>query len=99
MVFLIIATEIRLIGGERVFIVWWWILAKAIRARYEDGVLKPLKRIEDLDEGEEVEIIIKHKVFTEEDYEEIMRILESIPKGRIDLLDVIEEFYYEEALH
>jgi len=74
-------------------------LAKVVRARYEGGVLKPVKRIEGLDEGEEVEIIVKHRVFTEEDYEEIRRILEKIPKGRIDLLDIVEELYYEEALH
>ena len=74
-------------------------MAKVVRARYEGGVLKPVKRIEGLDEGEEVEIIVKHRVFTEEDYEEIRRILEKIPKGRIDLLDIVEELYYEEALH
>jgi len=74
-------------------------MAKVIRARYEGGVLKPIKRIEGLDEGEEVEIIIKHRVFTEEDYEEIKRILEKTPKGKIDLLDIVEELYYEEALH
>ena len=75
-------------------------MAKVVRARYEGGVLKPVKRIEGLDEGEEVEIIVKHRVFTEEDYEEIRRILEKTPKGRIDLLDLVEEeLYYEEALH
>jgi len=73
-------------------------LAKAIRARYEEGVLRPLRKIEGLDEGEEVEIIIKRKVFTEEDFEEVKRVLEKVPKGRIDLLGVVEELYYEEAL-
>lgn len=67
------------------------MLAKAIRARYEEGVLRPLRKIEGLDEGEEVEIIIKRKVFTEEDFEEVKRVLEKVPKGRIDLLDVVEE--------
>lgn|GEM_PF-5997360 len=74
------------------------MLAKAIRARYEEGVLRPLRKIEGLDEGEEVEIIIKRKVFTEEDFEEVKRVLEKVPKGRIDLLGVVEELYYEEAL-
>ncbi|RLG87012.1 MAG: hypothetical protein DRO39_01655 [Thermoprotei archaeon] len=73
-------------------------MAKAIRARYEEGVLRPLRKIEGLDEGEEVEIIIKRKVFTEEDFEEVKRVLEKVPKGRIDLLGVVEELYYEEAL-
>jgi len=67
------------------------LLAKAIRARYEEGVLRPLRKIEGLDEGEEVEIIVKRKVFTEEDFEEVKRVLEKVPKGRIDLLDVVEE--------
>lgn len=67
------------------------MLAKAIRARYEEGVLRPLRKIEGLDEGEEVEIIVKRKVFTEEDFEEVKRVLEKVPKGRIDLLDVVEE--------
>ena len=33
-------------------------MAKAIRVRYENGVLKPLEKL-DLREGEEIEIIIR----------------------------------------
>ncbi len=73
-------------------------MPRVIRARYEGGVLRPLERVDDLDEGEEVEVVIKRKVFTERDYQEVRRTLEGIPEGRVDLLDVVEELYYEEAL-
>lgn len=33
-------------------------MARVVRARYEDGVLKPLEKL-DLREGEEVEIVIR----------------------------------------
>jgi len=36
-------------------------MAKAIRVRYENGVLKPLEKL-DLKEGEELEIIIRRKI-------------------------------------
>ena len=38
--------------------------------------MRLLDRVEDLDEGEEVEIVIKRKVFTEKDYEEVRKILD-----------------------
>ena len=60
--------------------------------------MRPLERVDDLDEGEEVEVVIKRKIFTERDYQEVKRTLEGIPEGRVDLLDVVEELYYEEAL-
>ena len=73
------------------------MVSRVIRVRYEGGVLKPLDRIE-LEEGEEVEVIIRRKIFTESDYQELVRLLERVPKGRADLLDAVEELYYEEAL-
>ena len=39
-------------------------MAKIIRARYENGVLKPLEKL-DLREGEEVRIIVLPKDFSE----------------------------------
>ena len=36
-------------------------MAKAIRVRYENGVLKPLEKL-DLKEGEELEVIIRRKI-------------------------------------
>ena len=73
-------------------------MSKTVRAKYEKGVLRLLERIDGLNEGEEVEIVIRHKVFTEKDYQEIMEVVKGIPKGKIDLLDLAEELYYEENL-
>jgi len=39
-------------------------MARVVRARYENGVLKPLERL-DLGEGEEVRILILPKEFPE----------------------------------
>lgn len=35
-------------------------MARVIRVRYEDGVLKPLEKL-DLSEGEEVEVVIRRR--------------------------------------
>jgi len=72
-------------------------LSKVIRVRYEKGVLKPLEPLK-LREGEEVEVIIKRKVFSEDDYYELRELLDKIPQGRVELLDLVEELYLEEAL-
>jgi len=72
-------------------------LSKVIRARYERGVLKPLEPLK-LGEGEEVKVIIKRRVFSENDYREIRELLEKLPRGKIELLDLAEELYLEEAL-
>ncbi len=60
-------------------------MAKVVRVRYENGVLKPLEKL-DLVEGEELEIIIRRiidivldryiGVFGEADVEELERIEE-----------------------
>jgi len=39
-------------------------MAKVIRARYENGVLKPMEKL-DLKEGEEVRIVLLPKEFSE----------------------------------
>ena len=39
-------------------------MAKVIRARYENGVLKPMEKL-DLKEGEEVRIVVLPKEFSE----------------------------------
>ena len=72
-------------------------MSKVIRVRYEKGVLKPLEPLK-LREGEEVEVIIKRKVFSEDDYYELRELLDKIPQGRVELLDLVEELYLEEAL-
>ncbi len=70
---------------------------KAIRVRYEKGVLKPLEPLA-LREGEEVEIVIRRRVFSEDDYREVVEFLRKLPRGRAELLDLVEELYLEEAL-
>ena len=72
-------------------------MSKVVRVRYEKGVLKPLEPLM-LREGEEVEIVIKHRVFEEKDYQELLDILARLPKGKVELLDLVEELYLEEAL-
>ncbi len=57
-------------------------MARAIRARYENGVLKPLEKL-DLREGEEVRVLVLPKEFPElveeievearEDIDEVLR--------------------------
>lgn len=72
-------------------------VSRVIRVKYEGGVLKPLEPIA-LREGEEVEIVIRHRVFGEKDYRELVDFLSEIPKGKAELLDLVEELYLEEAL-
>ena len=72
-------------------------MSKAIRVRYEKGVLKPLGPLA-LREGEEVEVIIKRRVFSEDDYRDVVEFLRKLPQGRAELLDLVEELYLEEAL-
>ncbi len=72
-------------------------MSKVIRVKYEKGVLKPLEPLV-LREGEEVEVVIKHRMFEEKDYRELVDYLASLPKGKVELLDLVEELYLEEAL-
>lgn len=72
-------------------------MSKVVRVRYENGVLKPLEPLA-LREGEEVEIIIRRRVFSEDDYQEVVEFLRKLPQGRAELLDLVEELYLEEAL-
>ena len=72
-------------------------MSKAIRVRYKKGVLRPLEPLA-LREGEEVEVIIKHRVFNEDNYREVEEFLRKLPQGKAELLDLVEEPYLEEAL-
>ena len=72
-------------------------MSKAIRVRYKKGVLRPLEPLA-LREGEEVEVIIKHRVFSEDNYREVEEFLRKLPQGKAELLDLVEEPYLEEAL-
>ena len=48
-------------------------MSKAIRVRYEKGVLKPLDSVDDLEEGRE------YKVIVEEDIDELVRRYKGVP--------------------
>ena len=72
-------------------------MSRVIRVKYEKGVLKPLEPLV-LREGEEVEIVIKHRTFEKKDYRELVDYLARLPKGKIELLELAEELYLEEAL-
>ncbi len=72
-------------------------MSRVIRVRYEKGVLKPLEPLK-LGEGEEVDVVIKRRVFSEDDYREVREFIGDLPSGRVELLDLVEELYLEEAL-
>ena len=70
-------------------------MAKEVDAVYEKGVLKPLERV-DLREGERVKLIIKRErgVITSEDIQEIAKIVEKLPKVKVEK-EELDEIYYE----
>lgn len=88
----------RLIGSKIGYVrMVYLVVSRVVRMRYEGGVFKPLDEV-DVEEGEEIEVVIRRKTFTESDYRELVRFLEKISKGRIDLLDAVEKLYYKETL-
>ena len=70
-------------------------MAKEVDAVYEKGVLKPLERL-DLKEGERVKVVVKRErgVITLEDIQEIARIVEKLPKVKVEE-EKLDEIYYE----
>jgi len=70
-------------------------MAKEVDAVYEKGVLKPLERL-DLREGERVKLIVKRErgVITSEDIQEIAKIVEKLPKVKVEK-EELDEIYYE----
>ena len=70
-------------------------MAKEVDAVYEKGVLKPLGRV-DLREGERVKLIVKRErgVITSEDIQEIAKIVEKLPKVKVEE-EELDEIYYE----
>ena len=70
-------------------------MAKEVDAVYEKGVLKPLERL-DLREGERVKLIVKRErgVITSEDIQEIAKIVEKLPKVKVEE-EELDEIYYE----
>ena len=70
-------------------------MAKEVDAVYEKGVLKPLERL-DLREGERVKVVVKRErgVITSEDIQEIAKIVEKLPKVKVEE-EELDEIYYE----
>ena len=70
-------------------------MAREIEAVYENGVLKPLEQL-DLREGERVKVVVKRErgVITSEDIQEIARIVEKLPKVKVEK-EELDEIYYE----
>ena len=70
-------------------------MAKEVDAVYEKGVLKPLERV-DLREGERVKVVVKRErgVITSDDIQEIARIVEKLPKVKVEK-EKLDEIYYE----
>ena len=70
-------------------------MAREIEAVYEKGVLKPLERL-DLREGERVKVVVKRErgVITSEDIQEIAKIVEKLPKVKVEE-EELDEIYYE----
>jgi len=70
-------------------------MTREIEAVYEKGVLKPLEQL-DLREGERVKLIVKRErgVITSEDIQEIAKIVEKLPKVKVEE-EELDEIYYE----
>jgi len=70
-------------------------MGKAIEVVYEDGVFKPLEKVE-LKEGGKAKIIMEKEKgnLSSEDIKEIKEALKTLPKVRINLKR-LDELYYE----
>ena len=70
-------------------------MTREIEAVYEKGVLKPLEQL-DLREGERVKVVVKRErgVITSEDIQEIAKIVEKLPKVKVEE-EKLDEIYYE----
>ena len=70
-------------------------MTSEVEAVYENGVLKPLERL-DLREGERVKVVIKRErgVITSEDIQEIAKIVEKLPKVKMEE-EELDKIYYE----
>jgi len=70
-------------------------MTKTIEVVYEDGVFKPLEKVE-LKEGGKAKIIMEQEkgILSLEDIKEIKEALKTLPKVRISL-EKLDELYYE----
>jgi len=70
-------------------------MTKTIEVVYEDGVFKPLEKVE-MKEGGKAKIIMEKEkgILSSEDIKEIKEALKTLPKVRINLKK-LDELYYE----
>jgi predicted DNA-binding antitoxin AbrB/MazE fold protein len=70
-------------------------MTKTIEVIYEDGVFKPLEKVE-MKEGGKAKIIMEKEkgILSSEDIKEIKEALKTLPKVRINL-ERLDELYYE----
>jgi len=70
-------------------------MGETIEVIYENGVFKPLRKVE-LKEGEKAKIIMEKEkgILSSEDIKEIKEALKTLPKVRINLKR-LDELYYE----
>ena len=70
-------------------------MAKIIDVVYENGVFKPLEKV-NLPQGVRMRVEIKEElgVITEEFLNELERVIEALPKVKVDF-EKLDEIYYE----
>jgi predicted DNA-binding antitoxin AbrB/MazE fold protein len=70
-------------------------MPKVVEVIYENGVFKPLEKV-DLPQGIKIKIEIKEELgrITEEYVKELERILDTLPKVKVDFKR-LDEIYYE----
>ncbi len=70
-------------------------MPKVIEVIYEDGVFKPLEKI-DLPQGVRIRMEIKEElgVITEDFLKELKRLIDSLPKTKVDFKK-LDKIYYE----
>ena len=75
-------------------------MSKVIECVYEDGVFKPLERVE-LPQGVRIKMRIEgeHGVLTEEFLDELRKKIEVLPKVKVDFKKLDEIYYEGKVLH
>ncbi len=70
-------------------------MPKVIEVIYENGVFKPLEKI-DLPQGVRIRMEIKEElgVITEDFLKELKKVIEALPKTKVDFKK-LDEIYYE----
>ncbi|MEM0332584.1 MAG: antitoxin family protein [Archaeoglobaceae archaeon] len=74
-------------------------MPKIIEAIYEDGVFKPLEKV-DLKRGEKVRVFLEERgIITESLIIELEKILKNLPKPKVSPEDLEEAYYAGKMLY